>query len=476
MFALSACAANPARNPVISKNDGTFDANIAISDVEHHDKNATQAAKYTDIFFSTDGSVEFRFEIDKTVTAGDMPVVEVVPHFLTGEDAERVAHVLFGDADFYEAEPNILENYSKSEILEKLNRWSQFTSEEEIFKLYGEKPGNDVVGLVKSFIEIYTQKYEMMPEENPHIPCQWTFRKSAEYSLPPEDREGMDLSNDNDEISAQVKIEGIPYRFRVSKRNKSDFKISMITVTITDGLCPDRIDGSYFYAKLCRTSEPTEEQVKAIQEKAAKMLSEMELGQWKIDRCYVGTTYYGDTPEFVVYVDAVPVLNGMEAMRRPQLSNLKSDELYASNYYLTDANFKFSPNGELISLMLYSPVDIKNVVNDNVVVMSLDELMELSKTKLMFSDRYAFSYGKFVDQIREEVCCVVTVTELDYNLIRVKVPYTDESYYYVPGITLWGNVEYNGKESGKVYYKSDNPEILLAMNGVDGSVINTTNE
>ena len=95
------------------------------------------------------------------------------------------------------------------------------------------------------------------------------------------------------------------------------------------------------------------------------MLEEMGLGEWYIDNAQVETKYYGDIPEYSIRITATPVFNTANVIRQPQLSNLKRDDVFASNYYLTDAEFIFSPNGQLIRFEMYSPVDVEKVIVDN---------------------------------------------------------------------------------------------------------------
>ena len=95
---LSACQASPEERVVISKNDGAFDANIVQSAQESHGLDATEALSFSDTFLSTDGSVMFQIAVQNTVNSPSMPVVEVVPHFLTEEDARNAAIVEIGRA------------------------------------------------------------------------------------------------------------------------------------------------------------------------------------------------------------------------------------------------------------------------------------------------------------------------------------------------------------------------------------------
>lgn len=473
---LCGCQQSPLQNVVTSKNDGSFNASLVQTATEDKGTNKIQTAEYSEVFTSTDRTVEFRLQISEELLDRNMPVVEVVPHYLSEKDVQRVALALFGDIDFYETEPRLAAVYSKDEILEKINRWSEYANTSALSNLYGDTINIQFQEtLVKQFIETYTELYETATDESVYEQCQWQFKKDSYYWVSAEEIAGQNLENENDVIEASVKIGNINYNFSASKRNKDDFKLNNISAYLYAGTSPNSIDERIFRAWLCRTEEPTEKQIASVKAKAESILQQIQLGDWFVDECYVEKTYYGDTPEYVICVNAVPVLNNIPAIRRPQLTNLKSEDIYASNYYLTDVNFEFSANGELVSFWMYSPIDIKNTVNDNAEVLSIEGLVELAKNYLALSDYYEYGFGPMIDSTNEELSCVVNITRLDYNLTRVKVPNSDESYYYVPGIALSGNVEYYGKESGDIYFKNDNVT-LVTLNGVDGSIVNTTNE
>ena len=471
---LSACQANPGANSINSKGDGAFDANVIISAQDHHDPDATQELVYEEHFTSTDGSIEYFFRIDTTISAGDMPVVQVSPHYLTEDDAERVAHALFGNVEYYEADPMFDPIYSKNEIQEKLARWSSYTTQDAIVQLYGEER-NDTAEIVKRFIEKYTKLYETAPEGNPHSVCQWEFKKESFYYEAESEVSTMDTSNENDNIQATVTIDGIHYLYKVSRRDNDDYKLNNVSLFLYDGLGPDLIDENIFRAQLCRTHEPTDQSLSIAKDKAENILTEIELGEWMVDQCYVETIYYGDTPEYIINVTAVPVFSDVPVVRQNQITNLKSEESYASNYYLTDASFQFSANGDLVSFNLTSPVDVMDIINSNVAVMSTDELIDIAEANLVLRDYYEYDELGLIGISDEKLKCEVTICDIEYSLARVKVPNTDESYYYVPALAIYGVVEYSGKDCGEVFYVSEEPIILLTINAVDGTVITTTN-
>lgn len=123
---LCACQKNPAQNVVTSKNDGSFDVNVVQSATEQEGAETTETTEmlaYNDTFYSTDGTVEFSLDIHQEMTHKAMPVVEIEPYYLTEADAQRVAKVLFGEVDFYEAAPLSGKEYSKQEIQSCIDRW-----------------------------------------------------------------------------------------------------------------------------------------------------------------------------------------------------------------------------------------------------------------------------------------------------------------------------------------------------------------
>ncbi len=467
---LCGCQQAPKESVITSKNDGAFDIKAAQSAAETHDAAETQGISYTDTFTNNDGSVEFQLSIDETVTAADMPVVEVIPHYLTEEDAQRVAYALFKNAAFYDARPTLSAEYSRSEILEKVDRWSQYANDDAILKLLG-KESKDTVELIKRFIENYTIMSATAPDGAAVGPCQWKFKKSSYYTVSAEEAEKRDTSKDNDQISAEVRIGTVSYKYNAATRNLSDYKLNNISVYLYSGISPNSIDTAIFRSWLCRTEEPTQEQISNIQQKADQMLREMDLGQWQIDQCNVKTQYFGDTPEYIINVTAVPLLNGIPAIRQPQLANLKSEETYASNYYLTDANFTFSANGELISFELDSPIEIKSTINKNVAVMGFDALIDRLKNLLMLRDSGEYGLSAISDAVGENVKCTARIESMEYGLSRIKVPDTDECYYYVPSVVFNGTAQYYGEASGNTYFETDTPQPLVALNAVDGTVI-----
>lgn len=448
------CGDSPKGSEPIATSGQAVEAEVTASAGETQSP-PDEPVPYKSAFTSTDGSVNFVMDIDRTVGASDMPAVQVRPRFLTGEDARRVAASLFPDADFFEAEPAEANNFSKSEIQAKLSRWSEYANLDSLKKLYGDSASENDVELINSFLEEYTLLYEQAPAENPHTPCQWEMRNSSVYQLTADELAEASAADWGNEVSAQFSVNGIPYYFTAAAGNGSNSKVNMISCYIYDGICPrGDLDERIFSARLCRTEAPSQEQMDLIKSRAETLLSSFDLGQWQVDEVYVQSgVQSGNDAEYWVYVKAVPVLNGFPALRYPQ-----------ENYDLTDAQFVFSSNGDLISFMLFSPLEIQRIENEAVKGLSIEALLSRVREHLEGTDANHYGLGGILQIIPEDVQCNVTVSEMEYGLSRTK-----EAYRYVPSILLKGSAEYIGKET--TYYRSERPEVLLVVNAADGTII-----
>ncbi len=475
---LSACQASPKKEVVASRNDGSFDANAVRSAEESHALDETEAVSYFDTFLSTDGSVTFQMEVQNSISTPNMPVVEVIPHAISEEDAYNAALALCGSsAVFYEAEPTLNEMYSKSDVIAQIGRWSSFASTEGMKYLFpnGDKDvwesdaqtlREGMAYLTERYLNDNTFDYE-------HAPCQWIFKKSSYYVYGAEETEGLDTSRENDEISAWVANGDGRYAVvTVSRRNADDYKLNNIYYNATIS-GPLMVEYAILRSEKLRTEKPTENQIAAAVDKAQAIIDQMNLGTWKVVFSNLGTYQAGDSMEYLIHLTATPVFEGVSAIHCPQLNNLKSQAVFASNYYLTEAVFDFSADGTLMDFTLYSPVNVKQVVNKNVKTMTVDQIIGRAKEQLSLSDAYA--YGAALENMDGEYSCTVNISQVEYGLARTKAPNTDDSYYYVPAVALRGNIEYCMQNAAvPFYYQDDVP--LLMLNAIDGTVIPLGNE
>ena len=479
LLSLCACAEAPQSDVVTSKNDGSFDTGVVKSADTSHEDGEVYTQQLVETFSSLDGSVSFQLALDLDLPIKDMPVVEVAPHTFTPEEAQRIAKALFGDVQFYETD--LARQLSKDELRENITAWSRYLNYEvlkDLFNFESEEQAKDWQELVGGFIDNATGQMETAPDTTSKIPCQWTFKPDAYYLYTPEEINSMNRKEDGlMTISASAECSGVPYRFMISNRDEKDYKIHNIFAFINVDNSPGGIGEIAARYELCKSPVPTEEQLNRAVETVQSMLDNMQIGNWSVDECYYEPLGRGAQEAYVIYVNAVPIFEGIPAVRQPQLDNLKSTETYASNYYYSDANFELSPDGTVLSCTIFSPVDVVKVLNNNVQTLSFDELLEKVKSHLSLYDYN--EYMGLSTKSDEEISCTVSRTGMEYGLTRVKVPDTNDSYYYVPAVTFRGNYQAY-TQSGKLWFDSNDwwngeQQTLLVLNAVDGSVINVSN-
>lgn len=422
-------------------------------------------------FTSTDGSVQFEMDIETDVAVSTLPVVKVQPHYLTVEDAQRVAYALFGNVDFYEREPYETATYSKAEIQNRLSNWSKYVSTEELRSLYGSEDNSFIQKLVRDYIQDYTLKMESASNDNPHVRCKWEFKEESRYTFSPDNIEAEQLADDNSAIMANCTQNDIRYCFDAVTRNKNDYKLNIISVYIDGSNSPFGIDEAIARASLCRTQKPEQTKIDTIAEKAKKILNEIALGQWELESCTLRTDMIGDTPEYSICINALPVLSGGKAVDSSPFFKLKGEDVYASNYYLTSAQIVFAPDGTLLSFELTSPIDIIEVSEQVNILNTSDEMINQGINRLSLTDCLAFYTGNSKDLDGIPTLCNVNITSGFYGLIRTKVINQENEYQYIPSFVLTGTYEISNKNTGEVYMYKDIPGILLALDAADGTVL-----
>ena len=456
-------------------------------------------ARVTERFSNKDGSADFRMALETRQTLENPRAVEVEPYYLTAEDARCLARTLFGDADYQEAEPIQIKRYSKSEIQAMLDRWTRYGTKEALTELYGAPPTDACMEDVKRQLAQYGERLEPA-EENPHEPCRWTYRKYMDYHYSQEMIAKMNREKDFDELAAQLTVGEIPYRFEVYKNDtlaesQSDVCMALVRLPVMDGpsiLPENAISGSgenlnhrYFVASLCRTPLPTDEQLTALQQKAEQILQALNLGSWQLDRLYIETRSYGETSEYTVHIGASPVVDGIPAVhQKPQFSPPAKDDgdTYQSDWEQTSADFGFSADGRLTAFTLISPLTEKTT--RPLEVLPEEELLEKAKEALKNTKEFAEPYrakawepslGNWeVAADSEAVNTTVTATALEYRMARTDSAGKDV-YAYTPCLVLRGTVRCVGKDTGTVYYESQMPETLVAVDAVTGEAIKTVN-
>lgn len=468
---LCSCQETPPKDIVVNETANLSIENNAGQSTGNHQKDDTSVIHIDKSFQSTDGSVQFQFNVEVDPAPAEMSTVVVTPHYLTEEDARRTAFALFGDVDFFEREPYQSVTYSKAEVQERISKWSQYANADALSELYGTNDNSFILELIKDYIYDYTQKLETAPISNPHLPCKWTFKESLLYSFEPEDLSSQELKNDNVAIMSNCAINGISYCFDAVTRNRLDYKLNVMAAYIDSSNSPFGIDDAISRSKLCRTAKPSQTQVDALKERALSILDQIDLGEWSIDSCTLEESIIGDQVEYSIQVNAVPLLGGVNAVDCAPFLKQKDENVYSSNYYLTSAQFEFAPDGTLLSFDLTSPVDITEIGESIKNVSSADSLISRVMEVLSLTDFYAFCSNIPEQYEKMPLTCNVEIERAYYGLVRTKVANEDNLYQYVPSFVVIGTMSVSNSETGDLYMVKGEPGIILALNAQNGAIL-----
>lgn len=467
---LTACAANPTQNIVTSKNDGAFESNIQQTSPQQQTEGTALVRNSS--FTSTDGSVEYIWNLDQTISDDPMPVVEVVPHYFTGEDVQRIATALFGDATFYDLGPKSQRQFSKSELLEKIQLLTLYSSE-ELFQTLS--IGDYALSEMQSWIETYTLQCETAPESPSFEICDWTLKPSSYYF----DDGDYSLSGADEQLRIITNYEGRSYNISVS--TNKNYMTNLLTVNLGDGT--NNLIRECLSAQLRGTAEPTQEQVDAATFKAEEMLDKMGMGDFFIAESSIAVSEYESLPSYSILVKAVPVFEGISGLLghtgitylNPDLTENSS---HGPSYPMSEIEFAFNADGDLVRFRMNSPVDVKVVLNDNVATLTTEELFTKAENYISLYDaesldnitganRALLSWKNDIPEDSIEI--KVEITGARYGLGRINKADDDDSFYYTPAILFEGTISFCDKNTGEVL--DSVTRVLFTINAVDGTII-----
>ena len=475
---LCGCQATPESTVVASKNDGTLEAalentidegpNEAAANTETvadttgtMEDTRAEAYTYTESFTSTDGNITYNVSIELPATDKDLPVLQVTPHTITSEETETIASAIFGDAEFYEYSTE----RSKSVIEEEILKLKQHISDRDALVAYyggNEETADEVVADFESRIATLETLYETASETVEPTECNWQFHSESYYANPE-----WDLSYDDytQELKAMVWIDGTPYVYDVYNRNAGDYRIHSVFTYIDDAL----ISLSEKY----RADEITDSEITAFLDMTDSILEQMGMGDWEIEDYSLGEWEDNGRTVRTLTVQVSPVYNGIKMLNIPQLENLKSDDAYASNYYYEKISCVFS-GGKLIDFEYDAPLDVVNVVNPAVSILSEDEIIASFKKQMTLDDITGYQIEgipeELLDQVPQVTNVAATVDGVELGLARTRIKNNESDFYLLPAYLFRGSVNLTFSDGSTELV---NDTIFAVVNAVDGTVINT---
>lgn len=426
----------------------------------------------TGSFVSNDGTVEFIWNLPETELAlVPIPTVLAKAHMMDGKDAKKIAETLLPGAKFRDLGDRPAENLSRAQIQKKIEILEQYNSEEALTKLWGNHEDADAhISSLRSSLAVYRDLLRSAPEESTLAPCDWEL-KSADSG-----HYGFQYA---DALMATTEVDGIPYtlHLRVSQREGENV-LNAITLSLGDGDNVSATPAMHDRSRLCTSPEPTQEQYAAALTKAQNLLDEMGMGHYQVvtKGTYVDPGYFNDQERYEIYVEAVPVMEGIPALYDYKGQTYLGEEYYVSPYLPTVVHFSFSPNGDLINFNLINPVEQDKLNDPSADPLRLEELLERAKQRLQCYS--AENLDRFTGNLLmtganvKNLDCQVHITGIQYGLVQKDWGKPGELIFR-PALLFRGTVDYFDKTTGEHITGSASPysareQTILTMDALWG--------
>ncbi|MDO5401501.1 MAG: hypothetical protein Q4F17_11090 [Eubacteriales bacterium] len=406
-------------------------------------------------FQSADGTVEFSFHIDQELPAGDLRILEAVPRPITGEDAQKLAQVVFPDCTFYDQEPQSSKLYSKEEVERNIALYTKYSDLSALTELYGSSAREQSI-YVAHYREFWEKQLKKAKKENPHRLCDWEFKPDMYYY----DIDQRDENNYWTEIYALTRKGDVEYLLSANKSTNPKNRHQKLGISVDGELLTHQL-GWY---SLVNGDFPTPDQVDQARERAQNILDELDVGRWRVRNAQLRPSDLVDG--MCIEVEADMLLDGMLIPNRPGMED---------GFAYSGVSMVLNSKAELAYLDLWNPMELKGTVTDRPNLLSLDELFAQAGERLTnatASDR--FGHDMFPLHIEEEragerLTCKVDVTKVEYTMARMKAPDDADTFYFYPELTFSGTAGYYGSETGTCHITCEEAP-LFSISALDGEL------
>ena len=441
---LIGCKKSPESDIITNKNEDKLEKAIVKEANDQEQDDDVQHKK--DEFKVSTGDLQVVVDAQVNAIKGSMPIVRTIPREITSEDVKTWVEILFGGQKAYDpATPK-----SKGELEKEILLWKQKINSKDLEEEYGDEVA-DAKELYEEMICNLEKLYEDAPEESAEKETDYIFHP-YEYYLSAEgissegDRNAKDMK-----FFAETKYDknGVKWKILATNRDEEDYDMHAID------FCDDSIDGENAILKY----DCSDEEALNLAEETRIRLG---LNDWEV---YDIQELKGDSScqhvfYYTRYYKQVPTLTGYGI-------DLQSEDLYAANLYYESLSIEVT-NGKVTAVSWYSPMDIVEVENDNVKMLSFDEVYECFKSQMQsqYSKNTYLENGWFEegDEYFENAEMSIRINQIEQGMFRIKIKDNSEEYRMVPAWVFKGSTFCDGDFLTEESY--------VVINAIDGSVIN----
>lgn len=478
MVFLSACAETPKEDVVVGKNDGVMEEIIdstTQADASDHEIDP----KLFSSFESADGSVHFDFDDSDLILPekDSLPVIQVTPYYWTSADARRITEALFPECEIHEFSYSL----TRQQIEQRIIQLKQWLDPDAMFERYqgDEKTMQEVREMFEQQIIDLEKLYAETTENTEPVPCDYQFHSSDYYA-----RSYGSLVGDDPAISAmmaQTVYQGMPYLIQFSVRNDNSYRLSSFMISPNDPV--DQKDDAFYW----QTVPFDEESIRQGLEIAENAIADMGFSGWTLNTYTVDEAKFDGMMHYRLVTTWRPEYGGVPVVSIPQIETVKSDDVYASNYFYESLRIDIS-NQRIHAVIYGSPLDVVEVINENVQILPQEEMksrinqqLELTYTTQMLEHTF-FDIDYETINIEAGIDKVsVIVSSIELGLVRIQIQGNESDFYFVPSWVIKGNPFVTEYHIGKAVMKKepstewiDMDQVLLCINAIDGSVIDVS--
>ena len=371
------CKETPMDQAVVNKNDGALEK--AIEEVNPGDISKEQKdtpKEYKESFQTDSNDVMITFDAKVQGAEGALPVVQVKPHEITADEAKTWADVLFEGAKAYESDAVM----TKSEIEEDIVMYKLLSTPEKLKENTNtDEEAQELAEIYKQNIANLEEAYKTAPETDEKKPCEWKFYPYSHY----DESSGLGQAVDFESLEKTLQLKaytdelnGYCAIVEATNRDEDDYKMHNLWFYYLEEekMAEEMAYLGFSEENAVNLAERTREQLQLIDWNINEIVDN------SMENASIYTIYY------------TPVLEGVETLLPLGEVNVKSEDIYAANYYYTSLEICIY-NGLVKFIGLTSPIDVEKVVNPNVETIGFEQICERFQTQARIQYSREFCIG-----------------------------------------------------------------------------------
>ena len=472
LFSFTACQPTPEKEIVINKNDGQLEEIIAETTREEEEVKSEE--KWEDAFSTKDGEVTFK--IDAVIFVPDsnkLPVAYISPKNISQETADRVLNTLIGENILYAESDELTKREIDIEI-----RYIEYSVANE-YPQYKESDSEEYEYLMnratKRLRELYAQ-YESAPElPRSTASMQFSVPDGSEYegeSNPLVENGTLTQqqvqANEEEQLNGEQVIKGEADLGKERFARLEIYKYSTVN------------QGIWFKNAEMRDTTALDAEVESISEPEAIGVAESVLESMGIEGFGLYQTGYSkvfgdytDEEKYAYKFLFKRVVNSVSVSHVEQ-SRYSSGGQMCMEQWDTESIYIAVDDTGLLSFEYSQPIEINEIANENVAILSFDEIKEIFKKQMQIN--YAWNVDEHI------LSQTVTINRIELGLAMVARK-DSAGYMLIPAWNFYGydTYTYDEQQPGGWQLDENNQVVIeeygtsfLTVNAINGSLIDNS--